>query len=326
MPTAHTRLVALLGDPVAHSRSPALHNAAFRALGIDAVYLACRVEAAGGPAAVAAAVAAALDGLGALGALGANVTIPHKETAARHLARTGTLTPTARAIGAVNTIVRLGDGSLEGDNTDADGFLDGLFGDPPASAAAPRPAPVRAADLDGTEVVVFGAGGAARAVVVALLGRIAPARLTLVARDRARADAFARSLGPLDPSGALQTLAGGGGDGSTPGAAPGTASAPVREAVRRAALVVNATPLGMSPLRHRTPHADADDFHAGQTVYDLVYAPTETRLLREASARGATALGGLPMLAGQADRAFQRWTGRAIPPDVLHAWAAAIPT
>lgn len=289
VPTAHTRLVALLGDPVAHSRSPALHNAAFRSIGLDAVYLACRVPAAELPA--------ALDGLGALGALGANVTIPHKEAAARHLARTGLLSPTARAIGAVNTVVRLPDGGLEGDNTDAAGFLDGLG--------------IHAASLEGAEVVVFGAGGAARAVAVALLTRLAPTRLTLVARDAVRADAFARSLAALDPSGTVVAASSADGPG-------------IGASVRSARLVVNATPLGMAPTVHLTPHPDADDFHAEQVVYDLVYAPRETRLLREAAARGATALGGLPMLAAQADRAFQRWTGRPIPPDVLRAWREAV--
>lgn len=286
-PTADTRLVALLGDPVAHSRSPALHNAAFRALGIDAVYLACRVDGADLPA--------ALDGLDALGALGANVTIPHKEAAARHLAHRGTLTPTARAIGAVNTVVRRTDGRFEGDNTDADGFLDGL-------------APHRGA-VDGHEAVVFGVGGAARAVVVALLAHVRPTRLTLVARDTDRAAAVVRSLAPLAGAGTLAT------------ATFGTEA--VGEAVRQARLVVNATPLGMTPHALRTPHGDADDFAPGQVVYDLVYAPRETRLLREAAARGATTVGGLAMLAGQADRAFRRWTDRSIPPDVLAAWAAA---
>lgn len=285
VPTAATRLVALLGDPVAHSRSPALHNAAFRALGIDAVYLACRIDAADLPA--------ALDGLDALGALGANVTIPHKEAAARHLAHRGTLTDAARAIGAVNTVVRRSDGRFEGDNTDADGFLDGL-------------APHRGA-VDGAEAVVFGVGGAARAVAVALMAHVRPSRLTLVARDTARADAVARALAPVS--------------NATPVATDAFGTGTVREAVRRARLVVNATPLGMAPNALRTPHPDADDLGPDHVVYDLVYAPRETRLLREAAARGAATVCGLAMLAGQADRAFRRWTGKPIPPDVLSAWA-----
>src|SRR5690606_379914 len=105
----------LLGDPVAHSLSPLLHNAAFRAAGLNAVYLACRVA----PSRLGEAVA----GLRALGALGANVTIPHKQAVAPHL---DVLTPTAEAIGAVNTIAREADGRLRGDNTDAAGFLAGL--------------------------------------------------------------------------------------------------------------------------------------------------------------------------------------------------------
>jgi shikimate dehydrogenase len=274
------RLVALLGDPVAHSRSPALHNAAFRALGLDFLYLAFAVPS--------GRLAPALDGLRALGAAGANLTIPHKEAALPCL---DALTPAARAIGAVNTVVAHDDGRLEGDNTDAGGFLDGL------GAHAGR--------LEGTEAVVFGAGGAARAVVYALLTRLTPARLTLATRSPERAARVAEAFAALDPGGTLTVASGDG----------------VREAVRRASLVVNATPLGMRPHALLTPHTHAEDFGPQHVVYDLVYAPRETRLLRESATRGAVPIGGLPMLAGQAARAFERWTGRAMPASVLEAWS-----
>lgn len=280
MLTARTRLVVLLGDPVAHSRSPALHNAAFRALGLDLAYVAAKVR----PADLGAAVA----GLRALGAVGANVTIPHKATVLAHL---DALTDAARAAGAANTLVARDDGALEGDNTDVGGFLDGL---------GPH-----ARRLAGAEAVVFGTGGAARAVVYALLSALGPARLTLAARTPAHAEALALDLAPYDPRGALAVVP----------------LADAADALRAARLVVNATPLGMHPLVETTPWEDGRVFGPGQVVYDLVYAPRETRLLREATGRGATPIDGLPMLAAQAARAFRRWTGQALPDEVLRAWS-----
>jgi shikimate dehydrogenase len=274
LPDAHTRLALLLGDPVAHSLSPLIHNTAFRGAGVNAVYLAARVA----PAAVAGAVA----GLRALDVMGANVTIPHKRAVIPHLDR---LTPEAEAIGAVNTITRLDDGTLRGDNTDAAGFLNALDADA----------------LRGTEAVVFGNGGAARAVVYALLTAIRPVSLVIAARTPDRAEALAQSLSALDERGALRVV---------PLAEAG-------DAVRRSRLVVNATSVGMHPNDDATVWPHADDFDPGQTVYDLVYVPAETRLLRDAARRGAETIGGLTMLIGQAAAAFEQWTGHAMPVDAV---------
>lgn len=268
------RLVVLLGDPVAHSLSPRLHNAALRELGLDLVYVACRVAPADVPAAVA--------GLRALGAIGANVTVPHKEAVVPLVDR---LSPAAAAIGAVNTLVREADGVWRGENTDAAGFLEGL-----------RPYAER---LHGAEAVVLGAGGAARAAAYALLTTLEPSRLTLVARTPTRAEALATDLAPFDPAGALRVCS----------------TADAASAVRSAVLVVNATPVGMAPDVEGTPWPDAGDFGPGQLVYDLVYAPPETRLLHEAAGRGADTLGGRVMLLGQAAAAFLLWTGRPFPLD-----------
>lgn len=271
--------VVLLGDPVAHSLSPAMHNAAFAALGLDAVYEAQRVP----PDCLAEAIAA----LRAPGSLGANVTIPHKERVLPHVDR---LTETARHVGAVNTIVRLADGRLEGDNTDVAGFLDPLDHNP--------------ADLDAlrdTEAVVLGSGGAARAVAYALLRHVGLAQLTLVARSPKRAEMLAADLAPFDERDALIVR---------PTAEGGAA-------IRAARLAVNATPVGMHPEEDATPWPHADDFAPGQIVYDLIYRPRPTRLLREAAARGAQPIDGLAMLVGQAARAFERWTGRSAPRSAL---------
>ncbi len=279
---AGTRPIALLGDPVAHSLSPLIHNTGFRTQGLNYVYLACRVPS--------EALSEAIAGLRALGFAGANVTIPHKEAVVPLLDR---CTPRAQAIGAVNTIVCLtnvqGKTELLGDNTDVEGFL----------------APLRLflPSLEGGEAVVFGAGGAARAVVYALLTHMHPSRLTLLVRNLQRGEALATDMAPYDSRKALRVVA----------------YADGRSKVRTAHLIVNATPVGMHPHDEETPWPHAEDFSAGQLVYDLIYNPLQTRLLREAAARGAITLGGLAMLLGQAAAAYKEWTGQDFPFEAVRA-------
>jgi shikimate dehydrogenase len=274
---AETKVVTLLGHPVEHSRSPHIHNAAFRAQGVNAVYVATPVRP--------DALRAGIEGLRALQLLGANVTVPHKE-AVRPLL--DDVSERAAAVGAVNTIVRDGD-ALRGDNTDVAGFLAPL-----ADAVGDA--------LDGAPMLVFGAGGAARAVVYGLLDRCAPERLTLVARRPEQAEALAADLGGYDPQDALRVS-------TFDDAAP---------AVRASRLLVNATPLGMAPETDGTPWSNAADFGPHHVVYDLVYNPEETRFLRDASEQGATTIGGLAMLVEQAAAAYRQWTGRPMPTDAVY--------
>jgi shikimate dehydrogenase len=266
-------LVALLGRPVAHSLSPLMHNTAFRAQDVSHVYVAFEVA----PQALGEAVA----GLRALGLAGANVTVPHKEAVVEHL---DALTERAEAVGAVNTLFWKKNGALTGDNTDAAGFL--------------APLEPRADRLRGRNALIFGAGGAARAATYALLtSGFALRRLTLAARTPSRAERLAADLAPFDEKGALAVVPEG----------------EAGEAVRSAHLLVNATPLGMEPDPEGTPWSDASDFSGGQLAYDLVYAPRETRFLHEAERQGATPIGGLEMLVGQAAASYRRWTGRDMP-------------
>lgn len=282
---AETRLVVLLGYPVKHSRSPLIHNTAFQAQGVNGVYVAASVP----PAALPVAVA----GLPALGCFGANVTIPHKQAV---LPLMDALSPHAEAVGAVNTIVcrKDEDGAplLYGDNTDVPGFLE------PMAEHAPV--------LGGASMLVFGAGGAARAVVYALLTAYRPAHLTIVARRAEAAEGLARDLSMHDSRSALRVVP----------------QNEARDAVRSSALLVNATPLGMLPDTEGSPWLDRGDFGPSQLVYDLVYNPQRTRFMDDAAARGATVLGGLGMLVSQAAASYVQWTGKPMPVGLVHALLA----
>ena len=254
-----------MGDPVGHSLSPAIHKAAARAAGIDLSYVACRVS----PDELADAVR----GLWALGALGANVTTPHKQSV---LALAASASATARALGACNTLTR-GASGWHADNTDVEGFLGPLHPHEP--------------EITGRPAVVFGAGGAARAVVHGLQ-TLGVSRVDIVARRPEQAEALLSALG-----------------------AQGDAL-PVADAslqVSQAAIVINATPLGLA--HGETPWPDAAAFHPEQIVYDLLYRPAETALMQAARTQGATVIGGLPMLIGQAGASFRQWTGRAFSAD-----------
>jgi shikimate dehydrogenase len=266
--------LALLAHPAGHSVSPAMQQAALDALELRATYEALDVA----PAALAGAVAA----LRAAPWWGANVSVPHKEAVVPLLDE---LRPTARRLGAVNTIVREGD-RLVGENTDLAGFaraLDalGAFG-------------------AGTSAVVLGAGGAARAVVAALRDR--GATVLVANRSVARAEALVAELGA------------GGASVVAPGALP--------EAVRAADLLVQTTTVGMAGGPPGSPLPDGVLPAAGAVV-DLVYRPARTPLLRAAAAAGLTVQNGLPMLVWQGAAAFEAWTGRAAPADVMGRAAEA---
>ena len=274
-----TQLVGLLGWPVEHSLSPAMHNAAFETLGLNWRYLALPVP----PGCEGTAVR----GLTALGFRGANITVPHKTTVACSLDR---LTDEARALGAINTLFvgrgDEGESVLVGHNTDHRGLVDALirFG----------------FDPQGETAVVVGAGGAARAAVYGLL-RAGARRITVLGRSLERAERLVRDLD--DDRGQLT--------------AEMLTDETLVETATHSALLVHATPVGMEPDVERSVWPDGVRFPTETLVYDLVYVPRKTQLLRQASASGAPCLGGLDMLVGQGARAFELWTGREAPVDVM---------
>ena len=271
-----TKLVGLIGWPVEHSLSPAMHNAAFAELGLNWCYV---------PLPVARGrLEEAVRGLVALGFAGANVTAPHKEAVMAHLDE---VAPGARAIGAVNTIVVREERTV-GHNTDWRGFLAALR----EGGFSP----------EGKRAVVLGAGGAARAVVYALAH--AGSEVAILNRTPQRAEALVEAFSSLFPSASLAAF-------------PLTAKA-LREQVAEADLLVNATPLGTWPEVDRSPWPEGLALPGHLTVFDLVYNPSQTRLLQQAAAAGARAIGGLGMLVHQGAAAFRLWTGLEPPVEAMY--------
>lgn len=270
---------ALLGHPVGHSLSPAMHNAAFKTLGLSADYSLIDVEP--------GAIPRTLERLRAENCGGVNVTIPHKEAAYRFLASKGALSDTARLLRSVNTIVFRPDGVLFGDNTDAPGFLDALK---EAFRASPR----------GRRVLVLGCGGAGRALALtcAMQGAdsILVADVNLAARRRLLL-ALRQAAPGLPVAGVSLDRA--------------------RSAARDCDLIIQATPVGMHTGDPSLLPPEA--FHKGQLVFDLIYNPAVTPLLTTAQAAGARTSNGLGMLLHQGVRAFRLWTGRKPPVETMRA-------
>lgn len=278
-PTGTTRPVVLLGWPGRYSISPQIHNAAFAEQGLDLVYLVAPTP----PEAVAAVV----ETLGTIGAVGANVTVPHKQTV---VALCDTLTPEAELIGAINTLSWTADGLL-GDNTDAVGLADALRAD--------------VALTPGEHYLLFGSGGAARAVAVAV-GRLG-GRLTVAAR-RVSAARHVAELGERAGAGPVDVVA-------------ADDAAALARRVADARIVINATPLGMDGESLPDPLMALE---AGHVAYDLIYEPPATPFLQAARRRGVDTHHGLGMLVAQAAVSYRRWTGQHAPIDIMSAAATSV--
>ena len=247
-----TELYGIMGNPVAHSLSPAMHNAAFAAMGLNKVYVPFPVTD----------VATALAGFRALGVRGVSVTIPHKQAVMAHLDE---LDPVAGRIGAVNTLV-IDQGRIKGYNTDWLGANRAL---------------AQELELAGRTVLVLGAGGSARAIGFGLIE--AGAKVLLASRTAESGQALAASLGcPWYPLAEAAALA--------------------------ADALVNATSVGMGAQSDATPMA-GEALANFPVVMDIVYAPLETRLLREARLGGCRTVDGLAMLLYQGVAQSELWTG-----------------
>lgn len=217
-----------------------------------------------------------------IGVSGFNVTVPHKVGIMSHLAR---LDEACSLVGAANTVERLDDNSLKGYNTDVDGFADPLHD--------------RSVDLEGSSALILGAGGAARAIVAAL-AREHVSKIVIANRTPHTAQNLAR----------LASLAG----------IRESVAIPLYEADDAAAdsdMIVNATTIGLSSNPEKTLPISAKSINKDDIIYDIVYMPMKTDLIRKGMERGATCIMGYEMLLGQAARSFEIWHGRQAPRDAM---------
>lgn len=261
-----TQLFAIIGNPVSHSLSPAMHNAAFAELGINGAYVPIKANN----------ITQTIAGLRALGFVGASITVPFKETVMSCL---DNIDPTATKIGAVNT--------LSFRQTDQEGvcICNGYNTDWIGSNSALS----QVIDPDGATALVIGAGGAAKAVVFGLL--TAGAKVTIANRTQEKAESLAAELG--------------------------CDSVPLNNiATIPADILINTTTVGMTPHSDQSPVPSALLPHY-QVVMDIVYAPLQTTLLKQAMACGCKVIDGLDMLLYQGVEQFRIWTGVTPPPSVM---------
>src|ERR687886_780475 len=284
-----TKLLGVIGHPVEHSLSPAMHNAAISHLGVDFVYLPFPVKPGD--------LKAALAGFAAIGVRGFSITIPHKQAI---LPLLSSVSPIARSIGAVNTVY-LTDKGWCGTNTDVEGFL--------APLQTPPIPPDRGGSRGGSDwnqkvAVILGNGGGARAGV----GGSAPmgcAEIHVVGRSEQNLGEFQQSWvnSPM-PVQNLQVHT----------------WENLSMLISQADLLVNTTPVGMYPQGEKSPVVQGaiDRMKAGAIVYDLIYTPNPTQFLKDAQLRGARAIDGLEMLVQQGAAALKIWLNKeSVPVDVM---------
>lgn len=260
-----TKLCVIIGDPVEHSLSPAMHNKAYEALGIDDqfVFVAARVKVED--------VKSVAHAVRVMGIRGLTCTIPHKMEVMKYLDE---VDPVAQKIGAVNTVVN-DNGVLKGYNTDWLGTVIPLE---------------KITSLKGKRVAIIGAGGAARAIVYGVLEKGAVA--TIYNRTLEKAEELAKETGAK--ASGLDLL----------------------QEVKSADIIINATSVGMEPNIDETP-VPAEFLSSHQIVFDAIYVPYETKLLKDAKTRGATIIHGIDMLLHQGTAQFEYYTNKKAPEDVM---------
>jgi len=271
---AKTKVCAVIGNPVEHSLSPAIHNAAFEALGLGYAYVAFRVED----------IAAAIAGMRALGNFrGLSVTIPHKVSIMEHLDE---IDEVARNIGSVNTVLKEG-GLLKGSSSDGPGALKALAD--------------RGADPAGKRVLVLGSGGAARATTFTLATSERPPEISILGVIPDELDLLVRDLKDKTPA----RIEGRRMDDES-----------LRKGAAEADIIIHCTPVGMHPKTDDTL-VPKELLRPEHVVFDIVYTPRETRLLKEARSVGCKTIPGLEMFVNQAVVQFELWTGKSAPVDVM---------
>lgn len=275
--SGHTGLLAVIGSPIAHSGSPKIYNYGFERLGLDYVYVAFDIKEHEVKDAIAA--------MRTFGMRGCNVTMPNKTEVVKYMDE---LSPAARIIGAVNTIVN-DNGRLKGYITDGEGVVNSLRDN--------------GVSVQGKKLVVAGAGGAATAIQVqcALDGA---GEIVIFNRTVSRAEETAQMILREVPS-------------CTVKAYDIADTERMTEEIRSSEILINATSVGMKPMEQESIVRDLTAFHPGLTVLDAVYEPVETRLLREAKDAHCHCIGGKSMLLWQAAAAFKLYTGLDLPVEEL---------
>ncbi|HEX2868367.1 MAG TPA: shikimate dehydrogenase [Ignavibacteriales bacterium] len=272
-----TQIIGIIGHPIKHSYSPLMHNISFELKNLNYIYLPFDVPFNN--------LKAAIKGMVALGIKGFNITLPHKENIIQYLKN---VSEEASVVGAVNTVVNE-NGELNGYNTDVYGITESLM-------------PYKD-DLSGQEVTVVGAGGAARSAVYALIRNFRPKNINIINRTEQKAESLKEyfyskmhysnicsyELVPPD----------------------------LVEVFSNSKLIVNATSVGMTPNVDDAITTIPQSFTKGQVVFDFVYNPLQTKLLRIASIEGATVIDGLKMLVYQGAKAFELWTGEQMPAEQI---------
>lgn len=269
-----TQLCAVIGNPIAHSLSPALHNAAFNELGLDFVYVAFRVEDA----------KSALAGMRAFNNFrGMSVTIPHKIEIMNHVDE---IAEVDRSIGSINTVINE-NGRLIGLGTDGPGALKALID--------------AGVELDGKNILMLGAGGAARAIAFTLSRNTQLGKLLLMDVNESMLNGLTADL----KAGTVARIESG-----------LLTDSSLAQAMSDADVIINCTPIGMHP-KEDSSLVPAELFRTGQVVFDIVYTPLETKLLRDARSRGLKVVSGVEMFINQAVLQFERFTGVNAPVEVM---------
>ncbi|MHB1688678.1 MAG: shikimate dehydrogenase [Ignavibacteriaceae bacterium] len=274
----NTKILGLIGHPLKHSYSPFIQNVAIELIGIDYIYLPFDVPSSN--------LKNAFRGMIALGIRGFNVTIPHKENILQYM---NNVSDEASIIGAVNTVVNEL-GKLIGYNTDVNGVLETLN-------------PYKD-EIFGNEISVIGAGGASRAVIYTLIRHFKPSKIYLINRTEQRADALKNYFQDKMKFSSFKTKE--------------LFPPDLVDVFKNSKLIVNATSVGMYPGVDDSITTLADSFTKDQIVFDMVYNPLQTNLLKLASSKGAIALDGLKMLVYQAAKSFELWTGETMPVEQVY--------
>jgi len=264
--SGHTRVLCVIGYPIEHSMSPIMHNAVIRELKLNYIYLAFKVSPNN--------LNLAVKGFRAFNIKGINVTLPFKQKIMKYL---DDIDPIAQKIGAVNTI-KNDNGNLIGRNTDAEGAKSALIN--------------AGYTISGKNILILGAGGAARALTCILAKDIN--RIVIANRTEKRSIKLANELKKnfsIKVEGKKNTIS------------------VLKEESKKADILINTTPIGMYPSVEKSP-IPAEFLHKDLIVYDIVYNPLETKLMKDATKMGCNTIGGLDMLVNQGALAFEWWTNK----------------